>query len=58
MRWKIVIEHLIASDLGGRGSERLYLLYRVKNPDYFSKALDLLMNSRKILIVSDFPIPT
>jgi len=52
-----VIDHLIATDIGGRGSEKLYILYKSKDPDYFSKSLDLLIKSDEVLIVSDFPIP-
>ncbi|WP_231845550.1 glutamate cyclase domain-containing protein [Pyrococcus abyssi] len=57
MRWKKVIDHLIATDIGNRDSERLYLLYKSKRPDYFSNALNILLNSKNILIISDFPIP-
>ncbi|WP_048055249.1 glutamate cyclase domain-containing protein [Pyrococcus sp. NA2] len=52
-----MIDHLIATDIGGRGVERLYLLYKAKRPDYFQRSLEIISSAKRILIVSDFPIP-
>nr|WP_048056174.1 glutamate cyclase domain-containing protein [Pyrococcus sp. ST04] len=52
-----MIDHLIATDIGGRGVEKLYLKYKLKRPQYLSNAANILLSSERVLIVSDFPIP-
>jgi len=52
-----VIDHLIATDIGGRGVQELYFRYKALRPEYMDNATDILLSSKDVLIVADFPIP-
>ncbi|ASJ15979.1 hypothetical protein A3L04_02240 [Thermococcus chitonophagus] len=52
-----MIDHLIATDIGGRGVQELYLKYKAIKPNYIDNATDILLSSKDVLIVADFPIP-
>ncbi|WP_335343147.1 glutamate cyclase domain-containing protein [Pyrococcus kukulkanii] len=56
-RLRSLIDHLISTDIGNRGVQRLYFILKKTRPNYLEKSTEILLSSKTVLIVSDFPIP-